>query len=217
MNYALLLSSALFLYAHSLSGQTFALGARGGYSFTNIHLSEIKWQDGLVPPNSTDPLHGFHAGLEGKMDFNQKWALLFGVQYSQKGFESQLFWPAGPASARNVFHYIYLPVVVDFQVWRGLSIQAGMEGGRLLGVRAISGGENVNINKLGIYRDFDFGLIAGLEYRIRRFFIGARQSWGIYDLYGDAKFTDENGFELGELKSFHRAAQISVGYRHPLP
>ena len=126
----------------------------------------------------------------------------------------ELDWPTGPAKATWELHYLNLPVMVDYRIWNGLSLQGGMEFGRLMSARLKSAGENVDGGLF--FEDYDLGLVAGLEYQIKGgFFVGARHIFGIYSIQ-ELELTGQNGAGLGTSKNRNSATQLSLGYRRAI-
>ncbi|MBV6442350.1 MAG: hypothetical protein EPGJADBJ_04061 [Saprospiraceae bacterium] len=207
------LASLLFV-TKMLSAQSFSVGFRAGYTLADVDFREVKDVGILFEAPNKKVLNGFHAGLDGRIEFNERWAVLTGMQFNRKGYRSELYWPSGPAVANYFFQYLTIPVVGDFRIWRGLSVQAGMEAGILLDARLKSAGENVDLEDNGIYTNFDSGVVAGLEYQVHNFFIGARYTLGLINLFKDIRFTDHDGNEI-HTGAHNRAAQFSAGYRYP--
>jgi len=211
-----ILLGSLLCAAGFLSAQPFSIGIRGGYTLANVDIKGPNGAGIFFDPAQKQSLGGLHIGLEGRWELDRRWAVLAGLQYNQKGYRSEIFWPAGPAEAKNIFHYLNIPVVGNCLIWKGLSLQAGIEAGWLIDSRIESAGEKASNKDLGIYRDFDLGFIAGLEYRIgKSFFFAARHSWSAVNLYGDTEFTDDAGNPL-DVSGRNRALQFSAGYRYAL-
>lgn len=191
------------------TAQQFAIGARAGYSRSELHISA---SEGYSPNNNFKPINGFHAGFDALIMLGERLGMQTGLLYSKKGYTGRLDWPTGPADAYWSLHYLNLPVLLDYRVFKGLSLQGGAELGRLLSTRVKSGSENFEVD--GLYEEFDFGLVAGLEYRLKNgFFIGARQIFGLYKIQ-EFEVTDDTGSFSGEASSHNRSTQFSAGYRY---
>jgi hypothetical protein len=215
MKKSIFLACGLSLLSVSLFAQQFSVGLRAGYTRSDLTIIE---PDGLDPNYQLDgkfkPLNSFHAGADLRMSLSERFGILASLLYTRKGYVGELAWPTGIAEATYELHYLNLPVVADFRVWKGLSLQGGAEFGRLLSARVKSAGENAEISDF--YEEFDLGLVAGLEHRFAKgFFVGARHVFGIYNIQ-DAEITDETGAILDDLKSLNSATQLSVGYRHTI-
>lgn len=213
MWYKTIFLAGSLLATFHLPAQQFSLGLRGGYSLSETvqhrhHPSSSNQQDQPALP-------GFHAGVEGRLEFSERFALLTGLQYARKGYVSTLFWPTGLAEARYVLHYGNLPVAGSYRIWKGLALQGGVEAGWLLRARGKSLETTFNPEIIvDLYKDFDLGLLAGLEYQFgKSFFLGARHIFGITPVFATT-YTDENGQELGDVRSYNSSTQLSVGYRY---
>ncbi len=199
-----------FLFAFGiLSAQKLSLGIRAGYTLSDV---TVKGPNGLID-NPYGALSSLHAGIDARINLTERLAIVSGLQYARKGHKSEIPQPNGSvASASNELHYLNLPIVADFRLWKGLSLQGGIEAGSLLGAYTKAAGEKVD-NK-SLYEDFDFGLAAGFEYRFNEaFFIGARHILGVSSIQ-QIEFTDVNGTGLGKGSSRNQATQISAGYRY---
>lgn len=206
---------AVLLFAVNFSAaQQLSLGVKAGYTLANFDIkSDGEGQGIFYGPDGVQSLDGVHIGLDGRMEISPRWAVVTGLTYCQKGYKSVVFWPSGEASARNIFNYLNIPVVGDFRVWQGLSLQAGAEAGWLFDSRLKSAGENIDTDDQDLYGRFDLGIVAGLEYRIDGFFIASRYTRGLVNLFSDAEITDENGNPL-DVTARNRVFQISAGYRY---
>ncbi len=194
--------------------QTVSIGIRAGYSLTDFVVEE----SGLRVEGSGDydpfrPLSGFHIGADTRIAWGSKWALLTGIIYQQKGGRQPVYFPTGSTEGKYITNYLIAPLLAEFRIWKGLSIQAGAEAGYLVNAVLKGGGEKVDLYHSGLYKNFDLGLAAGLEYRTERgFFAGLRQTWGIANIY-DAVLIDTGG-GTQEVEAHNRALQISAGYRY---
>ena len=193
-----------------LSAQQFSFGVRGGFTLSDLLISYPK------PTNEYyRPLGGMHAGLDARLQTNSPIAIVAGIQYTGKGYIGKLYLPAGPQDAYWRIHYLNIPVVADYCIWRGLSLQAGIEGGLYLRSHVKFGGEKYY--PTDFYRPFtllDLGFASGLEYRFGDVcFIGLRSVISIIPVQKIIGL-DQNGMPLGELKGRNSIVQISVGYRY---
>lgn len=210
----------LLLFAASLPAQQFSFGIRAGYTHSDVIIRE---PDGLVVDGNPDfqldgsyrPLGSLHAGIDARTQIGGRFAIVSGLQYARKGYTDMLFWPSGPADALWQLHYLNLPVVADFRIWKGLSVQAGLEAGWLVDVKVKSAGEAFDPEDLfGSYNDFDLGIAGGMEYRFNdSFFAAFRHIFGILPL-SELELTDQNGAALDQINSRNSATQVSVGYRY---
>ncbi len=209
------LACGLCLFATSLFAQQVSIGARAGYTLSDVLVKE---PDGAAPEFQIDenyrPLSSFHIGVDGRLQLSERLRILATLLYAKKGYIGTLDWPSGPADATWELHYLNLPATADFRLWKGLFLQGGVELGWLMEARAKSAGETFDPQNFSLFEDFDWGLVGGLEYQFPKgFFIGARHIFGIAPLQ-QFEVTDETGFPIGELRTRNSATQLSVGYRH---
>jgi hypothetical protein len=212
--------AGLLFCASSLFAQQTSVGLRAGYTLSDVLVKE---PDGLIIEGNPDfeldedyrPLHSFHIGIDGRLPISERLSILASILYARKGYIGTLDWPS--ADATWALHYLNLPLVADFCLWKGLSLQGGVEASWLIDAQVISGGESFDPrNSFSNINEFDFGLVGGLEYRFQKgFFIGARYIFGIAPL---EKFevTNDNGESLGDVASHNIATQISLGYRYTI-
>ena len=203
--------------AFSLSAQTISIGVRGGYTLSELVLHEddlaVDGEENVELDRDFKPLDGFHIGLDTRTAWGSRWALLLGVQYHQKGSKQPAFFPTGPSEGKYITNYVTVPLLAEFSIWKGLCVQAGAEAGYLVNAVLKVGGEKADLDDFGLYKNFDLGFAAGLEYRTERgFFAGLRQTWGIANIY-DAVLIDTGG-GTQEVEAHNRALQISAGYRY---
>ncbi len=204
----ILLTGFLFVFGF-LPAQKLSIGIRAGYTLSDV---TVKGPSGLID-NPYSILGSLHAGIDARIGLSERIGVLAGLQYARKGHKNEIPQPNGSvASATNELHYLNLPVLADVHLWKGLSLQGGIEVGSLLSAYTKAAGEKVD-NK-NLYEDFDFGLVAGLEYRFNEaFFIGVRHVFGVSPIQ-QIEFTDDNGTGLGRADSRNQATQISAGYRY---
>ena len=213
MKKTIFIACCFSLFASLTTAQQLSIGVRGGYTRSDVHTST---PDGLgveVDPNASfKPINGWHGGVDVHMMLGSRLGLQASLLYAKKGFVSKLYWPTGPADAYWNLHYLNLPVLLDYRVFKGLCVQGGAELGRLLSTRVKSGSEN--FEREGLYKEFDFGLVAGLEYRFNNgLFVNTRQIFGLYTIL-ETEISSIEGQNTGTAKSRNNSTQLSVGYRH---
>ena len=183
----------------------------------------VKEPDNLIVEGNPDfqvdehfrVLSSYHIGIDARQPLSKRVGIVASLLYARKGYVGTIDWPSGPADADWQLHYLNLPIVADVLLWKGLSLQAGVEAGWLMDVRVKSEGATFDPQNLfHSINDFDFGLFCGLEYRFNKgFFICARHIFGIAPLQ-KYDVTDDTGASLGYITSRNSATQISLGYRH---
>ena len=178
-------------------GQDF--GIKGGLNYSN-----------LVPDNSDleygEYIFGFHLGGFGAFELTEKLSLRPEVLYSKKGFDLELPTASSAIKIQRRFHYLSLPLLMEFKPLQRLSLLAGPEFGYLIAAR-----QDVNLPAFsedidGMYRKFDFGLSVGINLQI----IEKIQSEIRYT-HGFSDLNNESGFAGSGLQN--RTFQLSVGYQ----
>ena len=195
----------------SLSAQQFSLGIQAGYSLSNAQYNGAKAD--FLP--DLESVNGFHTGLESRWHIDDRAAMLLEIQYSQKGYSTLVPTLNGLAKTRFNLNYVALPVAGSFRIWKGLSLQGGVEAEWLLKSTSVLSGSTSNPQKVvDLYNNFDLGLLAGIEYEFNKsFFISARHIFGLTP-FADFAISDENGESVGKLNAYHQNTEISLGYRH---
>ena len=209
MKKSIFLAVGLLFCAASIFAQQTSVGLRVGYTLSDVLVKE---PDGLIVEGNPDiefdedyrPLHSFHTGIDSRFQFSERFGIIASLLYGRKGYTGTIAWPTGIADATWKLHYLNLPVVADFRLWKGLYLQGGAEAGWLIDAQVDSRGESFDPrNAFSNINELDFGLVGGLEYRFPKgFFIGARYIFGIAPL------------QRFDAVSYNRATQVSMGYRH---
>lgn len=209
----ILLTCLLFIAAF-VSAQQTSLGLRAGYTLSDVLINE---PDGLVADGNPDlqldayyqSYSSFHFGADALLPLGERVSILSSLLYARKGFVGKT------TNETWQLNYLNLPVVADVRLWKGLSVQAGVEAGWLLDTRVKSSGQWYSPDNSFVgMNDFDFGLVAGLEYRFEKgFFIGARHIFGVAPLQ-KLEITNANGEEYSDVTTRNSATQISAGYRY---
>lgn len=231
MSHKTILLLSLLFAGSALSAQKFSLGVRAGWTLSNVTVRE---PDGFTVEGDFDyqldelyrPLHSLHVGIDTRLRLSKRFSIVSGLQYARKGHKTKAYQAPIPPSptfnyplvygsanaSSSELHYLNLPVMADFQIWKGLALQGGVEVGKLLSARYKSGGLSADTKRF--YEGFDFGLAAGLEYRFNdAFFVSARHIIAISSLQ-TIELTDDVGGVGGGVSSHNNATQLSVGYRH---
>ncbi len=142
----------------------------------------------------------FAYGTMVETQLNDKWGATVELLYSMQGNSS---------SALNVTHtnrldYLVLPIMANYYLCEGLSINAGVQPG--LNVNAMSvleEGDNINKTDIGDgVQDFDFAIPVGFSYRFAE------------DMIVDLRYTiglsDVNANYSGDMRN--NVFQLSLGY-----
>lgn len=208
-----------------VSAQKIAVGLRAGYTRSDVLIDVVVDTSGLRTYDIYDqikPLDGWHAGLDLRIALFRRLNLLAGFQYARKGYESgPLYWSSGPERAFLHLHYLDISVLPNYRLWRGLSLQAGLEYGILFKTAVKSHGESFDPTDLfwlvgGPFEKLNLNLLAGMEWQFDcGVFVDGRGSWGVFPV-DRLILTDKNGNYATEINTYNRAWQFSVGYRYQL-
>lgn len=211
------LFGCFFFIAGISFAQQMSLGLRAGYTLSDVLIKEPDGDGNLYfqVDEHFRMLSSYHIGIDARQPVNGRVGMLASLLYAQKGYLGTLNWPGGPVDAAWQLHYLNLAMVADFLLWKGLSLQAGVEGGWLMDTRVKSDGATFDFQDIFRHiNEYDFALVCGLEYRFNKgVFIGARHIFGIAPLQ-KYEVTDQTGTSLGYITSRNSATQISLGYRH---
>ncbi len=223
MKRKMILFAAGFLLAQTCGfAQDIFVGPRVGYTLSTMHIKTGKSL--IVDGSEYDPdkdfkqLGSFHAGADVRIPIDGRFSFLGGFLYAQKGYKTEFGVGVNNSvqKAEIQLRYFNLPLLADFQVWKGLSLQGGLEPGVLSAAWLKFDGGRSDLKAQKVYESFDLGLVAGLEWRIGEgFFLSGRQIWGILPS-SELEVTDDNGTGIGLVRSFNRALEFSAGYRFGL-
>ncbi len=205
--------AASLLATFYASAQRFSLGVRGGFSLSDLNYGGSY---AFTFSGAARPLPGFHVGAEGGWQLGERFTLLVGAQYTRKGYRSKLDRAGGGYDdVHYILHYATLPVVGSFRIWKGWALQGGLEAGWLLSSQGKTVQETFDAEGFfDQYRDFDLGVLGGLEYQFSKgFFLGTRYTLGFTPL-SSTEITNDNGEKLGTLRLYNGSAQWFAGYRY---
>lgn len=144
----------------------------------------------------------FVAGAFVTVGLSEKLTLQPELLYANKGvgaFDQRLDRPKG-------LHYLNMPIMLQYNLWRGLNLGIGPEIGFLLN------------RDLAMINDFDLGLNIGASYALTdRWLIDIRHNRGLID-NSNAQLGAEidpvtMGFNTINPTSTNRSWQLTVGYR----
>lgn len=156
----LLLSLLLFCLRSSwIYAQEVGAGLKAGINFAD-QVTTGKGE-GVVSNNRT----GFHAGGYVNYFFNENAAVQAELLFSQKGSK----WHDPYFNGQDRLHYLELPVLIKYRVYKFLSVHAGPQFAYLLSARNIPN-EGEDIDASSYYKegevDLAFGVEASLPYNL---------------------------------------------------
>lgn len=160
------LAFLVFMITSSINAQDISFGAKAGANFASISGDLTDNIDGRT---------SFNVGAVASIGISKKFSIQPELVYSAQG---------GTASIEGQdftikLDYINVPVLADFNIVKGLSIQAGPQiGFNITSEVDTDGGESSEIETESI----EFSLAAGAQYRLDQgLFFQARYGLGITD------------------------------------
>ena len=186
----ILLLAAIALSSLSVKAQTepgtFTLMPKVGLNMANVtDLENTKMKAGAV------------AGVEAEYRASNLMGITAGVLYSMQGVK------ADKGDFKEKLDYINIPILANFHVWKGLSINAGIQPGFLVSAKADNGDEDKDI-KDGC-ESFDFSIPVGASYEWNSFVLDLRYNIGVTKIYKEDEGSSKNG-----------VLAITLGYKFAL-
>lgn len=185
MKKILLFLFVLVCFAQS-NAQSFNLGAKTGVNFVVLNND-----------NSSNYINifNYHLGAVGRFGITEKLSLQPELLYSTQRYSFE--------SLRYYIDYINLPVMADYKVVQGLSLQAGPQFGFNVKkrVKMKEGDDTAGIDRnMENVKALSIGAGFGAQYKLPiNLFFQARYTFGFTDVYDDTKL--KNG-----------VLSLSVGY-----
>lgn len=186
----------IFLSAicHLSSFGQFSYGIKGGLNFSKLVIKEVPTTFAFEPETQTAT--SFHIGFFGQVELAKKLNLISELQYSRRSIKSK----SGNVSAFQNINYLELPILTSFVI-QSFSIDAGP----MVSYRLSS--------TVDAYKDFDFGLVGGVKFRMtKNFFLTLRYYYGMLAI-SEIRFADVNAQYLGTAGIYNRNIQFSIGYK----
>jgi hypothetical protein len=156
----------------------------------------------------TKALIGMHAGLAGRFALSDHFYLQPELLFAQKGNDTKN--TIDNIKVKFQYDYVALPVLLGINFGKGFSIQAGPALNYLLTLHSTIGSQS--FSEKGELPDLEFGVMAGLEYKFKRFGMYTRYEHGLTE-YESYYLTDINGQSLGLVKGgANRVVQVGVSF-----
>lgn len=198
MKRILVIAAALFVAAQSFAQEqpgTFTIKPTAGI---NISASTSDHAKAKV---------GFVGGIDFGYKLNKLITFTAGAMYSCEG------WNILDASNERVsLSYINVPVLINFNVVKGLVLKTGLQPGFSIGGKMVTGGQTVDFRDLKSLVDLsavNLSVPIGVSYEIKNFTVEARYNTGLSPL---AKIP----FVAGSTVARGSVFQILLGYKIPL-
>lgn len=186
----ILLLAAIVLSSLGVKAQTepgtFTLMPKVGLNLATTGIEDTKMKAGAV------------AGVEAEYRFSQLFGLSAGVLYSMQGCKDD------KGDGKFKTEYLNIPILAHFNVWKGLSVNAGIQPGFMTKAKYSYG--DVDIDKKDYCEKFDFSIPVGLSYEFSSIVVDARYNIGVTDIYKG------NGDDKGNNGVF----ALTVGYKFAL-
>lgn len=166
----LILCAAIAAFGLSnVNAQEVKFGAKAGVNFASLSGDDADGLDGRT---------SFHIGGVVNIGISEKFAVQPELVYSSQGFT---FSESG-VDVTGKLDYINLPVLADFTVANGFSIQAGPQVGFNITDKVEAEGESESLDAESI----DFGAAFGAQYKMETgLFFQARYSLGFSEVIKD--------------------------------
>jgi hypothetical protein len=147
-------------------GGNVSLGIKAGASLTNFVGSDANF----------DNRFGFHAGVFANIGFAKLFAFQPELIYSQKGAHL-----LGNSDAGYRLHYVDVPLAFHVNT-DGFFFELGPQVGVLVAAQSQAG--SVSVDFKNVYKDVDFGYLAGLGYQLKHGLgVGLRYNGAFTNVY----------------------------------
>lgn len=188
MKKTLLIVSTFLIIGNAMS-QKIDFGLNGGLNISTLHINN---------QSTVNSKAGLNLGLFFRVNTGHGWAINPGLLYSMEGAKVE--------NSGNVIYrlnYLNVPVLLQYQITKGLRLEGGAQMGFLLSARIKSGNIIQNAQNLN---STAFSLPFGVNY-IGRKGVGfdARYNFGLSNLNNDTNgpIIQSNVFQLGIIYMVH--------------
>ena len=150
---------------------------------------------------------GFVGGIDFGYKLNKLITFTAGAMYSCEGWNN----PDAPNESVNL-NYINVPVLINFNVVKGLVLKAGLQPGFSIGGKMVAEGQTVDFRELKSLVDLsvvNLSVPIGVSYEFKNFTVEARYNAGLSPL-AKLSFLAESSVARGSV------FQILLGYKIPL-
>lgn len=196
--YLILLS---ILSTQYLSSQNTKLKLKSGVNYFLLEGNKIDERDTTEYPIESGGV-GYHIGYSVEYLFLPKFSILAGPEFSYRNHNIE----ADHVIGRPEFFYMSFPLMLNYRIPKGLKIGVGVRSDYLLRKRPFTYRQD-NFDQG--FLNYDFGLLAGLSYRIWNLEFDVRGSYGLVNIIFDKTSTPFN-HALNNAKS--RMLSFSCSY-----
>lgn len=190
------------------AGNTSSLGFIGGVSITDMPFTQPFYVDGELV-NTNNEITNF-LGLSARLAFKKRFAALMETQFAVKGFR----FATAPLENRWHFHYLDIIPQLEYNAYRKLFVSLGGYWGIKLTERFKEGNGNWNTLDRRFFQyagNNDFGAVAGISFRHKRFSAIMRYQHGINLVSKGVQYTNEIG-EVVNLSQRNRTLMLGLGF-----
>ncbi|MFC7357354.1 porin family protein [Jejudonia soesokkakensis] len=168
----LFLFTAMAVFGFTTTQAQVMFGAKAGANFASITGSDV---------NDVDGRTDFHVGALANIGINEWFAIQPEVVYSAQGFSFD-----DEADVEQSISYLNIPIMADFTIAEGLSLQGGPQVGIKVGSKFKVDGDDIDEDDDGI-ESLDIATGIGAQYKLPTLglFFQARYMIGFTDIIED--------------------------------
>lgn len=180
-----ILLAAFAVFGFTQTNAQVSFGAKAGANFASLNGDGAEGLDGLT---------SFHVGAVAKIGISEFFSVQPELVYSAQGASSEVL----GVEIDTKLDYLNIPIMADFAIAEGLSLQGGPQFGVNISAKASSGDNDVDIENI---ETLDIGVGIGAQYKLpsNGLFFQVRYVAGLTEIQTNADAT--NG-----------VASVSVGY-----
>lgn len=185
-----------------------SFGIIGGASITDMPFTQPFYVNGEALNTNNEVT--YFAGAALRRTMKNRFAALLEAQYAIKGFR----FTTTPLENRWHFHYLDFIPQAEYNVYRTIYVSLGGYWGIRLEERFKEGDGDwytVDRNSFQYARDNDFGAVAGISFRHKRFSAIMRYQHGINLASKGVQYTNDIG-EVINLSQRNRTLMLGLGF-----
>ncbi len=170
----LLLCAAVAVFAFTnVNAQDVKFGAKAGINFASVGGSDANDIEGITGKTA------FNVGIVAKIGISEKFSVQPEIVYSSQGFKFEI----ESVDANGKLDYINIPIMADFKVGKGFSLQAGPQVGFVITHKIdVDNVGETELDDVGT----DFSIALGAQYELDSgLFFQARYTLGMADITPD--------------------------------
>lgn len=160
----------LTLAAFTAGAQGFHLGVKGGANVNK--LASLAFKDGFS--------FGYHAGAFAEIRLSKKFGIQPEVLFNQSNLDTSnkisAIYTINKVSSIQL-NYISIPILLNFNVSKALTLQAGPQYGILL-----NNSTTLLVNGKNAFKNGDFSLLGGLQLKFASFRLYGRYAVGLSNI-----------------------------------